>query len=180
MRKLIVGTLAASLVALLLPAPAHSGIRTEHHARAVFLLPERDGIRPVYFVSVTSMDAGAYMGFGIMRGVCAPQQKPRCVATRRGSIAGELREGDVFEFDPGLESAYLKVTRKGVTHEVTWTTEDPIGPFTLPYDCKGDEVPDRAGVARTGSASATIFGRDMEVSSQHQADVSLSAAAFLC
>ena len=178
MRRLLVSFLALGLIAM--GSPAHSGIRTEHNARAVFLLPERNGVRPVYFVVVTSMDAGGYVGFGILRGICAPDQKPRCVATRKGSIVGELSEGDVFEIDQTLETAYLKVTRRGITHEVTWTTDDPIGPLTLPYGCGEDQVPDRAGIARTGSASATIFGREMEVSSEDQADVSLSAAAFTC
>lgn len=178
MKRLVVFFLALGVIAM--ASTAHSGIRTEHNARAVFLLPERNGVRPLYFVTVTSMDAGAYVGFGILRGVCAPEQKPRCIATPKGSIVGELGEGDVFEIDQNLETAYLKVTRRGITHEVSWTTDDQLGPLTLPYDCGEDQVPDRAGVARTGSATATIFGHEMEVTSEDQADVSLSAAAFTC
>lgn len=156
-------------------APAHAGIRLERRARATFLLPERDGVRPAIFVEVNQMNEGDdYTGFALRRGVCRADGS-RCVIM--GGFVGELQEGDVFDVDEDLARAYLKVTRDGQTHTVTWRQTDDARPAIYSFDC-GLYPGNAVGVARDASARGTIFGH--RLGSREQRDVSLEALAYTC
>lgn len=181
MRRTLVCLVAFLAFAAAGAGPGHAGIRTERRAEAFFLLPERDGRRPFLYVTVHEITAD-YEGFGLSRGFCYGDDIPASCKTATGSaIAGELRGGDVFEIDPALDAAYLKVTRKGVTHELTWTATGDPAPSTTEHECGPVPAgPKSAGVTRAALASGTIFGRELTTPAVNEGSASLVAEAFGC
>lgn len=104
-----------------------------------------------------------------------------CSITLAGAVAGEPRPGDVFDVDPALGSAYLKITRKGVTHEVSWTASDDLAPVTSAYPCGPlPAAPTGAGAVRPAMASGTVFGKPVTAASADGGFASLSVQAFGC
>ena len=170
-RIVALGALIALLVAA---APAHAGIRVEHRTNAVFILPERNGVHPALFVSALrmawppedgSLDSPGSMPvlWNISRGECwDTDSADSCIVTDRGHVGGRFREGDVFEFDEDLSSAHLKVTRKGITHEVRWTATSDHAPVLRAGGCGVPTVATNAGFRRDASAEGRIFGRRVE------------------
>ena len=184
-----------ALVALLVigsPSPAHAGVRVEHSADAVFVLPERNGTHPAFFVSALRMawvpedgslesPGSVPVTFSISRGECRdPSSLDSCVVTDRGWVGGRFREGDVFEFDEDLSSAHLKVTRKGITHEVRWTATSEHVPVVRAGGCSVPTVATDAGARRGASAKGRVFGHKVETIHAGGSDAELSTIAYTC
>lgn len=182
--------ICATLVGLCLVAPpAHAGIRIEHHADAVFVLPARHGAYPAVFVSALRMSGmdntdptigSTNIGFVIQEGECfVPDDVESCViGDRDRSVGGNFRDGDLFEFDDDLGYAHLKVRRKGITHEVTWrATAEPIATVS---DTSCGFVPAgvAAGLKRDAEAAGSVLGRSLR--GARLLTSSLSTVAFTC
>ena len=149
--------LVALFAVALLPARATADAGVERRAYALMVLPERSGVFPGFFVDVR-IDHTGVTTFGIYRASCLGRAtSENCYVSDRG-LAGELRAGDVFAFDPVLGSARLEVTRKGRTHSVTWEGASGVAPVVLPYDCLPPVGP-AIGAARFADASGTVFGK---------------------
>lgn len=177
----ILACLAALALFAAVPGPAQAGLRTERRAHAFLLLPERGGVQPFVFVSGGEITA-EYQDFAIGRGVCRGDSIPEdCSIQRRSVLADELRGNDVFEVDPALETAHLKITRRGVTHEMTWTAAGDARPVSTEYACgQVPSGPKSAGAVRTATASGTLFGKPVTAASAEEGFASLSLELFGC
>src|SRR5688500_4862182 len=92
----------ALVAALTSASPAHAGIRVEHRTRAIFVLPERDGVYPAFFVSALRMawpeaslesPGSVPVVFSISRGECSDRAGlDSCIVTDRGWVGGRFRE----------------------------------------------------------------------------------------
>jgi hypothetical protein len=184
--------LVLALVAAVAPvSPAKAGIRVEHTARAIFVLPERDGVHPVLSVSALRMvwppedgslesPGSVLVGWSITRGECLDTASlDSCVLSDRG-VRGRFREGDVFEFDEDLESAHLSVTRKGITHEVSWTATSDHAPVVETQGCGLPTVATNAGVRRDASAEGRLFGHKVKTLDAGGFDGELSTIGYSC
>ena len=188
-RIVALGALIALLVAA---APAHAGIRVEHRTNAVFILPERNGVYPAFFVSALrmawppedgSVDSPGSMPvlWNISRGECETADNlDSCVVTDRGHVGGRFRDEDVFEFDEDLSSAHLKVTRKGITHEVSWTATSDHAPVLRAGGCGLPTVATNAGVRRDASAQGRIFGHEVRTLDTRGSAAELSTIGYTC
>lgn len=191
MRRLSLLAFIALLGVALAAPTARAGIRVQHDAHAVFVLPKRDGVHPAVFVSAGRMSGyngtvgpgivgSLNIGFTIHHGECfAPDDLDSCViGDRHPSIGGNFRDGDVFEFDHDLGYAYLEVSRKGVTHKVTWRANaDPV-PVVSETACSLLPAGVAAGLERDAGASGRVFGRSFR--SANVLSSSLSTIAFTC
>ena len=173
LRLLLAAVLMGALLASLLPGvPAHAGIRVEHHARATFLLPPKDGQHPAIYVDVTDMDAGGYKDFSISRGFCASKDLDSCVITRPGGLFGRLHPTDGFEIEPDLSTAQFEVTRRGTTHRISWTATSQAAPV---FGAGCEPFMPWAGAQRDATATGHIFGRKLKSSAGF-----LEFLAFTC
>ena len=147
--------------------PVEAGIRREFQADAFFLLGSQNGVREAIWVWAVDMAPvldgdGAipgYRAFSISHGYCRGSSWDSCRITHP-RIVGSLRGSDVLEFDPELESAFLKVTRHGMTHVVRWKATAPAMPFVAWMDC--NPPIDGAGLSRTAKTSGTVFGHKVK------------------
>jgi hypothetical protein len=190
MKKII--AIGAFLAILVSGSPAHAGVRVEHRTNAVFLLPERNGVHPAFFVSALrmawppedgSLDSPGSVPvlWGISRGECRnADDLDSCIVTDSGYVGGRFREGDVFEFDEDLSSAHLKVTRKGITHEVRWTASSDHAPVVRAGGCGVPTVATNAGVQREASAEGRVFGHKVETLDVGGFDAELSSIFYAC
>lgn len=179
MQRMLVVFTAVALVAA--PAlPARAGVRTLRQAQATFLLPERNGVTPFIYVHVVELRGiGIREFFSMGRGVCSPHTTPKCVTDRKSKIGRRLRQGDVLDIDPTLESAHLKVRVRGKTHEVIWTGLGRLAPLQDDYECAGIPAGE-VGVGRTAGAKGRVFGHRLAVSSDGGGKAGLKAAAYGC
>lgn len=181
-----------TVLAALMPASnAHAGIRVEHRTHAVFVLPEKNGVHPALFVSAlrmagpeASLDSPGSVPvlFHIGWGECSnPGSLDSCIVTDRGdSIGGRFRDGDVFEFDEDLSTAHLRVTRKGITHDVRWAaTSDPT-PVVRAGGCGLPTVATEFGVQREAVARGRVFGHKVRTLDSGGFDATLTSVAFTC
>ena len=184
--------LVLALVAAVMPVtPAQAGMRVEHRSSAIFVLPERNGVYPILFVSALRMARPPEDGsldspgsvpvlWNISRGECVDASRlDSCVMSDRG-IGGRFREGDVFEFDEDLSSAHLKVTRRGITHEVMWTATSDHAPVLRADGCGIPTVATTAGVRRDASADGRVFGHKMKTLDAGGFDGEISTLGFTC
>lgn len=189
MRRLSLLTCVALVGLALAAPPAHAGIRVEHRASAVFVMPERDGVHPAIFVSATRMSGlvdtdptvgSMNIGFVIHEGECfAPDDLDSCViGDRDRSAGGNFRDGDVFEFDDDLGYAHLKVRRKGFTHKVTWRASSERTATISDITCGVVPAGVAAGLEREAEASGRVFGRSLRGATLLSS--SLSTVAFSC
>ena len=190
MKRII--AIGALLAVLVVGSPAQAGIRVEQRTSAVFVLPERNGIHPAFFVSALRMTVPPEDGsvespgsvpvlWNISRGECWDAASPdSCIVTNRGWVGGRLREGDVFEFDSDLSSAHLKVTRRGITHEVTWSATSDQVPVLRAGGCGLPTVATDAGVRRDASAEGRIFGHKVTTLDSGGSDGELSTIGYTC
>lgn len=102
-----------------------------------------------------------------------------CVMFDRG-IGRRFREGDVFEFDDDLSTAHLKVTRKGITHEVSWTAISDHAPVVQTQRCGLPTVATNAGVRRDASAEGRVFGHKVRTLDAGGFDGELSTIGYSC
>jgi hypothetical protein len=173
--------LALAVAGSLLLSVAQAGVRTEQRADALFLLPERNGVRPAIWVSGVTGSGWSTAGFNVVRGFCADDMSTDGCAVEAGrGVSGATRGGDIFEVDPDLGSARLKVTRDRFSIDISWTGTDELDPVANVFDC-GD-VPQglQSGIMRTGSAAGTVFGRKVRVSSDQPSYVAISDTAWTC
>ena len=187
-RVIAIGALLAVLGA---GSPAQAGIRVEHRTDAVFVLPERNGTHPALFVSALRMawvpEDGSLESpgsvpvlWGISRGECRDTVSlDSCIMIERG-VGGRFREGDVFEFDEDLSSAYLKVTRKGITHEVRWTATSDHDPIVRTPACDIPPIATEVGTQRAASAQGRVFGRKVATIDARDFDADLSSVSYIC
>jgi hypothetical protein len=189
MKRLV---LVLALVAAVTPAsPAQAGIRVEHRTSAVFVLPERNGVYPAFFVSALRMawppEDGSLDSPGsvpvlwnISRAECLDASSlDSCVFFDRG-IGGRFREGDVFEFDGDLSSAHLKVTRRGITHEVSWTATSDHAPIVRAGGCGLPTVATDVGARRDASAEGRVFGHKVKTLGAGGFAGELSTIGYAC
>jgi hypothetical protein len=176
MRRISAFLLVALLVVALLPARASADAGVERRAYALVLGPGRSSVFSGFFVDVRIDDTRATT-FGIYRASCLGRAtSENCYVSDRG-LTGELRAGDVFEFDPVLGSARLEVTRKGRTHSVTWEATAGAAPVVLPYDCLSPVGP-AVGAARFATASGIVFGK--RVATPDPDEGALEIVAYSC
>lgn len=190
MRRVI--AIGALLMVLAAGSPAQAGIRVEHRTDAVFVLPERNGVHQAIWVSALRMawppEDGSLGSPGsvpvlwnISRGECRDiTSLDSCVVTQSKGIGGRFRDGDVFEFEEDLSSAHLKVTRKGITHEVSWTATSDHAPVAGTQGCGVPTVATHAGVQRTASAKGRVFGHKVETLDARGFDADLSSVFYIC
>ncbi len=110
--------------------------------------------------SGSSVVGSTNIGFGIVRGVCSgPRDIESCVVTDRSrSVVGNFRDGDVFEMDDDLETARLKVTRDGTTHQVVWRARTDPAPIVRDPECGLIPAGIAVGFGREANASGSLFG----------------------
>lgn len=177
MRRILV--VITALIVAGAPLPAQSGIRTERQASAWFLLEQRRGHTPFIFVVATELTAG-YFDFAIGRGFCTGPDIPAdCAIDRSRSFARELRSDEVFEIDPMLESAHLKVRLGGKVHEVRWAAAGAPAPLQREYECANAPAGE-VGVRRNASASGRVFGVRVKADPTGSSEPWLMAAAYGC
>lgn len=170
--------------------PARAGIRIEHRAQAIFMLPERNGSHPAFFVDALRMSGykGGFsvgslnIGFGITRGVCLDRHDvDSCMITDKSrSVGGNFRKRDVFEFEDDLTSARLVVTRKGITHRVTWSATSDPAPVVRDVDCGLVPVGTGVGAMRTAKAKGRVFGHSVTSVGSSRLPTSLDTVAYTC
>jgi hypothetical protein len=188
-RLVIVSVLVAALMGV---STAQAGIRVEHRTDAVFVLPKHNGVHQVFWVSAlrmapfppeVSIDSPGSVPvlWNISRGECRDTTSlDSCAVTQSKSIGGRFRDGDIFEFEEDLSSAHLKVTRHGVTHEVSWTATSDHFPIVRTDGCGIPTVATTAGVRRAASAEGRVFGHKMRTLDAGGFDGELSSLAFTC
>lgn len=185
--------LVLALIAAVMPiSPAQAGIRVEHRTDAVFVLPKRNGVHQVFWVSALRMawppEDGSLDSPGsvpvlwsITRGECRNTTSlDPCVVTQSRSIGGRFRDGDIFEFDEDLSSAHLKVTRRGITHEVRWTATSDHAPIVRTPPCGVPPVDTQVGTQRVATAKGRVFGHKMETIDARGFDADLSSIFYSC
>jgi hypothetical protein len=186
-RLVIVSVLVAALMGV---STAHAGIEVDHRTDAIFVLPKRNGVHPAFWVSALRMASPAATDpdspgsapvlWNISRAECMDTTSlDSCVFIDRG-IGGRFREGDFFEFDEDLSSAHLKVTRRGFTHEVTWTATSDHEPLVRTGGCGLPTVATNAGVRRDASAEGLVFGHKVKTLDAGGFDGELSTVAYAC
>ncbi|MEA2432653.1 MAG: hypothetical protein QOG54_110 [Actinomycetota bacterium] len=177
MRRITIAAL--SLMTLVLASGlANAGVRVEQRAWASFSKPSRNGGTTKILVTANRYD-NIDAGFALSRWSC-PDESEDCKRLP-GGIAGDLQGDDIFEIDTTLESAHLKVTRKGITHEITWTGNGAGSIVNNDFDCN-NQVPmgTETGIARAGAAEGSVFGTRVQVDSTDPAIVSLRSSAWSC
>lgn len=163
MKRMLRIFVAAGLLAAVASPAQGAGAQLEHGAFAMIELKPRRGQIPVVGVSIQeiSTSTGTEASFSLFRGFCMEDTTDPfegCMITDRGYVSGDL-EPDEYEIDPLLQTAYMKVTRKGQTHELTWSAASSTGPDVYERYCQSGDPSIAAGSGYTATAEGTVFGR---------------------
>lgn len=155
MKRLLLSVLVAGLV---MPAPvrADDGVETNRLAIGLLSLKPKGGSVPFVGALIRERVSGGETtaSFALFNGFCPEGSSDlmECMISSNGYVSGELKERE-FEIDPLLRSAYLDITRRGTTHQVSWSATTPRAPQAFEAYCEeGDPV------------VAAVLGFDAEVS----------------
>ena len=182
MRKTLV---AVVLVLGLIPggtaASSAAPARLERYAAALWSVGQKkDGTEKLVVALVWAEEQGeeSSASFGLFRGYCpAPSDGDDCLVSIDGAVVGKAKPGEA-EVDAALGSAHLKVTRRGRTHEITWTADNvPPEPDAGSIGCGEDVAWASAWGERAASASGSALREKLRADAPiHLADLTLQAA----
>lgn len=163
MRRTVIAALVAALMLPLVAAPAQAVVYQD--AVAIWVKPQGNKLIAYFAIAERYVEPGA--GLVTLAGVA----KGECRVLRRRhfemvscTIFGRLQEIPFEDFvvDPLLGSASMKVTVRGMTHEVSWTAAD-LGPTTAGgFEAGPGGAGGGVGMARYMDAEGTVFGRTLE------------------
>jgi hypothetical protein len=180
MRRTIVA-LMGLVVALSAGSSSAEPVRVERNAFALWrvgrLGPDASKIVGVAVWTSRSPDQpGEIARFAVHEGICFDgAEDESCLISSDGYFSGKAKPGEVT-IDPALGSARLKVTRRGVTTDVTWDALDEVEPMAGQASCGESEGGPMALAQRRSIATGRVMGRRVPKDPELQAaDIVLGA-----
>lgn len=152
------------VMVLLVPGPvrAESGAKTVRLAVALIELELKRGSVPFVGASIREIQSEdqtiAY--FALFKGSCPEGSSDLmdCMISSDGYVSGKLRDNE-FTIDPFLTSAHLEVTRKGITHNVAWSSSTPRVPSAFEAYCEEGDPVVATAVGFNANTSGQILGK---------------------
>jgi hypothetical protein len=168
--------IAASVMA----GPAvKAGIRFDQAGYTTVFVGQKDGSYVGLFIWAVNHDVAPGGLFSIVPARCSDPRPTTCKLQRKRAVSGQVREGEVLDFAPDLSFARLKVTRRGITHEISWTAVgDPSAVNSSP-ECSAP-AGKGLGMARRAAVAGNVFGHSFSKQHSEQRHTSLEAVAYTC
>lgn len=169
MKHFLRGALSIALLASLCgTAGAAQGVDVRHSAFAMFELKAKHGAVGIVGIHIEELRSasGTKASYMVFRGFCsedATDPYAECMVSDRGFKSGSLKPGE-YEIDPSLQTASVKLSRKGTTHEVTWSSSAPSQPAAFETYCESGDPSVAAGGGFNALADGTVFGKKGETS----------------
>lgn len=169
MKHLLRLALSVALLASLSGAAgARQGVDVRHSAFAMFELKAKRGAVGIVGIHIEELRSasGTKASYMVFRGYCfdgATDPLAECMVSDRGYKSGSLKP-DEYDIDPLLRTASVKLSRKGTTHEVTWTSSVPSQPAAFETYCESGDPSAAAGGGFNALADGTLFGKKGQTS----------------